>query len=48
MEKFIVEVEIEKGQTLCTKCPYQYIDCPLINCEKYNLSTMRILKIENQ
>ena len=48
METLIVELEIEKGQTLCEECPFELIECPYINCELYNLSTMRILKIENQ
>ena len=49
MEKLIVELEIEKGKTLCEEYPFLYIECPNIDCEKYNLSTMRILKKkENQ
>lgn len=46
LKKIIIEVE--EGQTRCLECPYSICRDAFIDCEKYNLSTMRILKIENQ
>ena len=49
-KKFIIEVE--KGETRCSKCPFG--DCPVsfpnspINCKEYDLATMKIKKENNE
>lgn len=48
-KKFIIEVE--EGYTVCQKCPMK--DCRVtteiggpINCDQYNLATMKIKELE--
>ena len=49
IKKFIIEME--EGQTMCHKCPFQAIDCTeemydVLDCGNYNLATMRIKELE--
>ena len=46
LKKIIIEVE--EGQTRCPDCPYNICrHAIVVDCEKYDLSTMRILRIED-
>ena len=44
--------EVEKGTTKCgsTTCPFfgVNISCKEINCENYNLMTLKLLKVEDE
>jgi hypothetical protein len=48
IKKFLIEVE--EGETRCSKCPFG--DCPVsfpnspINCKEYDLATMKIKELE--
>ena len=48
MAKFVLEVDIKKGKTICEECPF-FTDnacCKIrtehIDCDKYDLSTIKI------